>query len=127
MTESGRPVQRFTFHEATFSEVAAHGAETKIRAARVLDRTGGGTGSNLRFIDLVEVPTDAEIGFHRHSLRDEEAYIVIAGRAQMFIDGLEVTVGPGDVVLNPPGGCHGLRNVGSETVRLVVLEANFEG
>jgi len=42
----------------------------------------------------------------------------------MMLDGREFEVGPGDVVLNQPGGTHGLLNVGDEELRIVVIEVS---
>ena len=40
----------------------------------------------------------------------------------MELDGEVFEVGPGDVVMNRPGGTHGLKNVSGAELRLVVVE-----
>jgi mannose-6-phosphate isomerase-like protein (cupin superfamily) len=40
----------------------------------------------------------------------------------MRVENDEVDVKPGDVIVNPPGGTHGLANTGSEPLRMVVLD-----
>jgi len=42
----------------------------------------------------------------------------------MKLDGQEFEVGPGHVILNGPGGTHGLRNIGDEELRIVVIEVD---
>ena len=40
----------------------------------------------------------------------------------MHLDGREFAVGPGNVVVNRPGGQHGLENTGRAALRLFVVE-----
>jgi mannose-6-phosphate isomerase-like protein (cupin superfamily) len=40
----------------------------------------------------------------------------------MTLDDREFEVGPGHVILNRPGGTHGLKNIGAEELRIVVIE-----
>ena len=47
---------------------------------------------------------------------------MLAGRAQMVRNGEAITVGPGDLVRNPPSGEHELRALGPDPVRLFVFE-----
>ena len=42
----------------------------------------------------------------------------------MRVENEDVEVGPGDVIVNPPGGTHGLANTGVEPLRMVVLDVN---
>ena len=114
--------RHFTFATAPFESVVAHGGEGTIEAARVVaDRAGGGA----EFIDLVVVPPGSTIGEHTHG-PDEETYVIVDGSATMTLDGATLNVGPGDVVVNRPGGSHGLRNTGTEPLRLVVLDVAAE-
>jgi mannose-6-phosphate isomerase-like protein (cupin superfamily) len=120
MRPAGRPEDRcFSFSSAKLREVRAHGAESKIRTARVLERE---TVSSLRFVDLTIVPVGGAIGLHRHDERDEELYVVIEGQARMLLDGESLVVGPGDVVVNRPGGEHALENNGTVPLKLVVID-----
>jgi quercetin dioxygenase-like cupin family protein len=110
--------QHFTFAGAEFRSVVAHDGEGLISAARVLS---DGAGGGAEFVDLVVVPPGATIGEHTHG-GDEETYVIIDGSGTMAVDGTELAVGPGDVVVNRAGGTHGLRNTGEGPLRLVVLD-----
>jgi mannose-6-phosphate isomerase-like protein (cupin superfamily) len=120
MRPAAGPADRcFSFASAELREVRAHGAESSILTARVLER---GTVSSLRFVDLTMVPVGGAIGLHRHDESDEELYVVIEGQARMVVDGESLVIGPGDVVVNRPGGEHALENDGTVPVKLVVID-----
>ena len=110
--------RHYTFGRGEFARVRAHGGERDISFARVLARERG----IIRFIDLSVLEPGADIGTHTHSCDNEELYVVVAGKGWMKLDDAEFEVGPGDVVLNRPGGTHALRNTGSEELRIVVIE-----
>jgi quercetin dioxygenase-like cupin family protein len=112
--------RHFRFEASDFKRVHAHGGEREISFARVLERVRG----PLRFIDLSVLPPGADIGAHTHADDNEELYIVVEGRGRMSLDGEEFEVQPGDVILNRPGGSHGLRNIGAAELRIVVIEVN---
>lgn len=119
-----RPVdRRYAFEACRFERVHAHGAVRAISAARVLERARG----SLRFIDLAVLEPGTDIALHTHAADDEELYVVVSGRGVMTLDGEEFEVGPGHVVLNRPGGTHGLRNAGDEPLRIVVVEVAQPG
>ncbi|KMO43567.1 hypothetical protein VQ03_07715 [Methylobacterium tarhaniae] len=84
-------------------------------------RVVGATGS-VNFIDLTVVPSGSDIGVHTHADDNEEIYVVVSGTATMMVDGRRIAVSAGDVVVNRPGGTHGLWNTGAEELRLVVIE-----
>jgi quercetin dioxygenase-like cupin family protein len=111
--------QHHTFAGASFEDTVAHDGNGPIRAARVQARAAF---AGATWVDLVEVPPGRSIGRHRHSSGDEEIYVCIDGTATMEVDGQELAIGPGDVVVNRPGGTHGLLNTGSQTLRLVVVD-----
>ena len=111
--------QRFSFAGTTFESVVAHGGARAILTRRVFQ---GGDASHCRFVDLSVVPGGADIGVHTHERDNHELYVVVAGRGRMYLDGEEFEVGPGDVVVNRPGGTHGLRNIADTELRLVVVE-----
>ena len=63
------------------------------------------------------------IGYHEQ--HEDEIYYVLSGRGVMKLDGKDVEVGPGTAVLTRPGSSHGLKQVGSEDlVILINYEAN---
>src|SRR5688572_19848151 len=61
------------------------------------------------------------IGYHLQ--REDEIYYVLSGRGLMTIDGKEFEVGPGDAVLTRPGSSHGLKQVGTEDLVILI---NYE-
>jgi len=118
--QSGPGPQHHSFASSSLEPTVAHDGDGPILAARVHVRE---PFAGATWVDLVEVPAGRSIGLHRHSTEDEEIYVCIEGRAIMQADGQEFGIGPGDVVINPPGGTHGLVNPGPDRVRLVVVDS----
>jgi quercetin dioxygenase-like cupin family protein len=115
--------QHFTFAGARFDQVIAHDGQGRIASARVIaDPSGGGAA----WVDLVVVPPGCSIGEHTHGA-DQETYVIVDGSATMVVDGHDILVGAGDVIVNRPGGTHGLRNTGADPLRLVVLDVAVRG
>jgi mannose-6-phosphate isomerase-like protein (cupin superfamily) len=113
-------IERFyKFSSAELKEVVAHGGAGQIRTARV---EGGERHGAFNFIDLTEIPPAASVGVHTHGLNEEEAYVIISGKGRMLSQGKRFEVGPGDVIVNSPGGTHALENTGKDPLRVVVLE-----
>jgi len=118
----GDEMQRNTllsFGTASFEETVAHGGRDTIRAARFGTTWGA---SSCKFIDLCVLPVGSSIGLHTHADDDEEIYIVIDGHGEMIVGGQHLRIGPGDVIVNRPGGTHGLSNDGDAPLRIVVLD-----
>ena len=67
-------------------------------------------------------PPGAEIGVHTHANDNEEIYVIVGGSGVMYLDGDLFMVGAGDVVINAPGGTHGLRNTSDADLKLIVIE-----
>ena len=102
------------------------------------ERSHGGTGnvelyeiwdasdfkSGVDFCDRVVIPTGSTIGYHRHG-NNEEMYVLLEGEGLMTIDGEEVKVSKGDMILNPAGGEHGLVNNSSEDIDLLVIQVGI--
>ena len=61
------------------------------------------------------------IGYHLQ--HEDEIYYVLSGRGLMNVDGKAFEVGPGDAVLTRPGSSHGLKQVGSEDLVILI---NYE-
>lgn len=118
MKRPGAVERQYRFEGCTFERVRAHGGQREISFARVVTRDRG----PLRFIDLSVLDVGADIGCHTHGTDNEELYVVVSGKGLMTLDGQEFEVGPGHVILNRPGGTHGLRNIGEEALRIVVIE-----
>lgn len=111
---------RCNLGELSLAEVRAHGGDGVIRFARVADAVAFAGGCN--FIDYAELPPGASIGRHRHADDEEELYLVLEGAGTMWLDGEEIAVRGGDLMRNRPGGEHGLRNTGTQLLRLFVIE-----
>ena len=109
----------FPYALRRFESVVAHDGTAPILFQRLVDRA---MGSAANFIDASIVPVGAAIGIHTHTFDNEEVYIVLSGRGQMHVDGHEIDVTTGDVIVNRPGGTHGLTNTGDEDLRLIVIE-----
>jgi len=61
------------------------------------------------------------IGYHEQT--EDEIYYVLSGRGAMTVDGKTFDVGPGTAVLTRPGSSHGLKQVGSEDLVILI---NYE-
>jgi mannose-6-phosphate isomerase-like protein (cupin superfamily) len=77
--------------------------------------------SSVDFFDRVVVPPGSTIGFHKHGA-NEEMYIVLEGKGLMKIEDDEVSVGKGDMILNPAEGRHGLINNSAENMDILVIQ-----
>ncbi len=64
----------------------------------------------------------AAVGEHVHS-RTEEIYFIVAGKGMMKYNGDEFEVVPGDLIMTPLNGRHGIVNHGDEPLEFVVVEA----
>ncbi len=112
-------------YDVPLSLVRAHGGEGEIGFARVAAAGGGGGGCN--FVDVAVLAPGTSIGRHRHAADEEEFYLVLAGSGTMTCEGRDLPIWAGDLVRNPPGGEHGLRNTGDEELRLFVFEIHVGG
>jgi mannose-6-phosphate isomerase-like protein (cupin superfamily) len=63
----------------------------------------------------------AGIGYHEQT--EDEIYYVLSGRGQMTLDGKTVDVGPGTAILTRTGSSHGLKQVGTEDLVILI---NYE-
>jgi mannose-6-phosphate isomerase-like protein (cupin superfamily) len=61
------------------------------------------------------------IGYHRQA--EDEIYYVLSGRGLMTLDGKEHEVGPGTAILTRTGSSHGLKQVGSDDLVIII---NYE-
>ncbi len=110
----------YRFSNVELREEVAHGGKGTIRTARVEGQEREGA---FNFIDLTEIPPGNSVGVHTHAFDDEEVYVIISGKGRMLSEGASFEVGAGDVIVNHPGGTHSLENVGSDPLRMVVLDA----
>jgi len=61
------------------------------------------------------------IGYHEQ--KEDEIYYVLSGRGMMTIDDKSFEIGPGAAVLTRPGSSHGLKQIGTEDL---VIMINYE-
>jgi mannose-6-phosphate isomerase-like protein (cupin superfamily) len=74
-------------------------------------------------IDFVMVPPGASIGRHRHG-DNTEWYVILSGEGTMWFGGQLRAVKPGDMLVNPPFGEHGLVNESGADVHLMVFQVS---
>jgi len=109
---------------APLARVTAHGGRGRVGFRRLFRRAE--FAAPVNFVDYAVVPPKGSIGRHRHGA-NEEIYLVLSGRGRMHRDGADFAVGPGSVVVNRPGGRHGLVNTGARDLRLFVVEIAARG
>lgn len=73
-------------------------------------------------IGYLIIPPGNSVGDHYHDLSDEETYIIIEGQGEMILDDEKKIVKAGDVIINAPGGKHGLKNIGSCDLKVVAVD-----
>jgi mannose-6-phosphate isomerase-like protein (cupin superfamily) len=94
-----------------------HGGKGAIFRRTLFD---GVPGSVFKYVRDITVPPGSVIGEHPH-LDDEEVYFIISGTGILVVDGKEREVGPGSAILTLSGSVHGIRNDGTEEVRMFVV------
>lgn len=104
-------------------EIGCHDGLGAVASFRPYRRDAG--SALVDFIDLVVVLPQASIGRHRHG-QNVEWYVILAGSGLMWFGGELRQVGPGDVLVNPPQGEHGLENRGEEPLQLLVFQLSHD-
>jgi quercetin dioxygenase-like cupin family protein len=97
-----------------------HDGQGAISFKRIAAR--GNLDGACNYIDYAEIPPGCTIGRHRHGLDEEELFLILEGEGEMSRDDEVFIVRTGDLIRNRPGGAHGLSNVGTETIRLFVIQ-----
>ncbi len=98
----------------------AHGGVGEISFARLADSDTLSGACN--FIDVAVLPPGVSIGHHCHSPNEEEFYLILEGSGRMDRNGESFRVPPGDLIRNPPGGCHSPVNDGDNPIKIFVFE-----
>ena len=80
--------------------------------------------SNVDFFCRGIIPPGCSVGYHKHG-NDEEMYIVLNGQGTMTLDGKEFSVSKGDMILNPPGGEHGLVNDSDNDIEVLIIQISL--
>jgi len=122
MQEKGRLERNLNLNNLPLETVAAHEGEGKILFNRVFGEQAFQGPWN--FVDYAVLPPGASIGIHAHG-DNEELYLVLQGEGIMHLDGEEFPVKEGSVVLNRPGGTHGLRNESQDLLKIFVVEVKI--
>jgi mannose-6-phosphate isomerase-like protein (cupin superfamily) len=78
------------------------------------------------FVDYAVLPPGTSIGLHTHS-DNEELYCILEGEGVMTVNGEQRRVFKGDLILNPPGGTHGLENQSTKNLSILVIEVEIPG
>lgn len=71
----------------------------------------------------VVMPPNSSMGLHEHG-QDEEMYIILSGEGLMTIEDKQHRVEKGDMILNRPGGTHGLLNDSDQAIELLIVQAS---
>ena len=100
--------------------VVAHDGEGEILTHRILTRDA--IAGACHFMDITVMPPGTSVGRHDHAASEEEYYLILSGTGTMSLGTETFSVGPGDLVRNPPGGSHGLLNDGGAPLTLFVFE-----
>ena len=79
-----------------------------------------------RFIKYIHddvIPPGSTFGNHQHPCDGvfEEWYFVISGRGVMQLDGREYEMRAGDISGCFAKGCHGIKNTGTDNLRILVI------
>ncbi|MFP6729632.1 MAG: cupin domain-containing protein [Alphaproteobacteria bacterium] len=99
--------------------VGIHDGEGSVGLAEIWSRDD--FRGNWDFVDRLLLPPGSTVGTHRHG-DNEELYIVLKGRGVMTMNGESFSVAEGDMMLNPPGGEHGLVNDSGEDIDLLIIQ-----
>jgi quercetin dioxygenase-like cupin family protein len=101
------------------SEPSPHDGRGEVLVLRAYEHADPGPRVDL--IHLVVVPPGSTLGRHRHG-DDVEWYLVVGGTGTMHVDGRDIRVRRGDVVINRPFGEHGLANDSAGELCVVVFK-----
>lgn len=75
---------------------------------------------NCRLISEMTVPLSASIGNHTH-INETEYYIILEGKGLAADNGVQHTVGKGDIIITKHGESHSLENVGESPLKLLAI------
>ena len=67
----------------------------------------------------------AAIGYHRQE--EDEIYYIVSGTGELTLNGERSVVGPGTAILTRPGSSHGLRQVGSDDLVIIIAYRQSSG
>ena len=80
----------------------------------------GDYAAPLRLFSRITLPAGASIGYHVHE-QEEEIFYLLSGSAVYNDNGVEKTLGAGEVSIATGGMGHAIKNTGDETVELLAV------
>ncbi|HBY97750.1 MAG: cupin domain-containing protein [Ardenticatenaceae bacterium] len=98
----------------------SHGGDGSYFVRTLLDQI---PGSSFKYVRDLHLYPGSSVGDHLHS-GDDEIFFIISGTGIMTVDGEARPVGPGTAVLTKSGSRHGLRNTGTDDLRVFVCCAH---
>ena len=93
------------------------GSDPQRARTRVAFPINNGTGAQNSAVVYFEVDAGNRLG--RHTDSAEEVLLILAGTADVEVDGETARLSAGDLALVPPMAPHALSNAGDETVKVV--------
>jgi mannose-6-phosphate isomerase-like protein (cupin superfamily) len=100
--------------------LGVHGGHGRLRWKRFV--TGLMMNAPWESFEHNRLDPGAAVGLHRHS-RTEEIYVIVAGTGRMTYNDEVCDVAPGDLIMTPLNGVHGIVNTGPDVLEFVVVEA----
>jgi len=95
-----------------------HDGAGEIKVANLFEKFA----TKMQFFHYTVLLPGTSIGAHKHG-DDEEFYVILEGVGEMELDGIKHPVCAGDVIVNPPFGTHGLRNISDkDELKILVFE-----
>ncbi|WP_051189371.1 cupin domain-containing protein [Daejeonella oryzae] len=110
---------KYSFEDQDYNFEIAHNGNAPIYSLRVATLS---SNFAFNFLDFVKMPVASTIGKHTHFTDSQEIYIIISGNGEMIVNEKNYIVKKGDVIVNPIGGTHQIKNMGSEEICFVVIE-----
>jgi len=98
-----------------------HRGDQRKGAIATVEFEGQPYGAGVSFF-LGNLPPGKGPGLHQHPY--SETCIVLSGQAAMFVDGKEVVVGAGDIVVIGPATPHRFTAMGNERLDMVGVHAS---
>ena len=69
---------------------------------------------------VVTIPANSSLGYHEHH-GECETYYILSGVGEYDDNGVKRTVKEGDITYTPSGKGHGLKNIGTESVKFLAV------
>lgn len=108
------PYDALVLHEAELPPEGWDDARGRLRWPTLF--SAGSTPTAGMVTGVAELPEGGFLAPHRHD--QAESYYVLSGRGAVALQGVEHEVGPGSAVFVPGRAEHGVRNPGTETLRI---------